>query len=77
MRDTSGDVAAAASPGRLSVPAELCLEHYPGHTCSSPNSVEFEGWEVQFEAAESRTEDKDLYLRGETFTLFRHRKVQP
>lgn len=47
------------------------------HACSSPNSVEFEGWEMQLEAAESRTEDKDVYLRGEMFTLSKNRKMQP
>lgn len=44
------------------------------HTPFSPYSAEFEGWEVQFEAAESRTEDKDV--REETFVLFKHRMIQ-
>lgn len=30
---------------------------------------------MQFEAAESRKEDKELYLRGETFLLFKHRMI--
>lgn len=46
------------------------------HACSSPHCVEFEGWEMQFEAAESRTEGEDVYLRGETFMLFKHRMIQ-
>lgn len=47
------------------------------HTCFSPNSVECEGWEMQFEAAESRAEDREVYLRGEMFTVSKPKKIQP
>lgn len=46
------------------------------HTCFSLSRVEFEVWEMQFEAAESRTADKDVYQRRDTFILSKHRKIQ-
>lgn len=46
------------------------------HACFSLSRVEFEVWEMQFEAAESRTADKDVYQRRDTFILSKHRKIQ-
>lgn len=63
--------------GWVSVPADLSVQSITSvHAWFSPSSVEFEVWEMQFEAAESRTADKDVYQRGDTFVLLKHRKTQ-